>query len=849
MLFQIVFSVDSYNCSLIFQLFEALLRVIELLKHHECAIEAETLSQLFQEMFPMWLSSTEIAITRQLESAHAVDDVASLTGICPSFDGSEDRCSQTFRVISSLFERSAVLLNMPSLDADLHQLFWDVVMRVGHQAASQMASAFSRDIQYVLIVEGGMSDSDADMCVAACVHPLSPAQFLSDLDASRKGIGGLYFPNSGWGSVLTIFSSPMHFLTPAIINRASIAHDIASLVRSFASSELNKSDDPMIALLPHASLVSLSERLLGIFDQGFHMACNMLTALSLQLIELVFAQEDVHVQHVADEIYRTCQDMFESFQHTLNPIASSSARALIFQAVNKACVMAAMQMKFGDIDGISFLDALQVKLVVQLKEFIPDEFDAEEQKNMERYNCSAYIDLFKCLTSRGVADDGALGVLHTPTQDLVFEYTKMRNGKNGQSHMGIRDLQAVLIRRARCGDLKAAEFLNSYVEEPSNWRMKFDVLDSEVGFFVASCRMRHVSPQRQKIGAIFSSQTFFRGFLILTKFHCAFVQDDSGGNDVSICFVLAQLSQFVANYQDSTLSLLGVPKISHKMFHIRVHIVELFGIAEEVTLQLSLSGQSWSTSPLRLAKFRNLANADTGSPWMESRLVCKDFPESLYPSKYQLAESPPFAVDTVPASLYVHIFKGSHVLGQGMINVGEVSSLVVNDLLIKVDMASGHSVDVRVFVTVVPASSLQQNVLQNAHIELGGFSRMKEIADRFASHLSDIGLDNTVSVNVIQDTASLRPSAIEVDFSDLLRRGEETLGKFSCTWLGQGVFNKEVHGVLVITDGSIYFFNHDLCLMFDHSIHTIAHHGLKRVRHRLIDSALSIQIDGEPAVT
>ncbi len=131
------------------QLFEALLIVIDLLKRHDCAIEASSLSQLFHEMFPLWLSSIEIAFTHQLECAHAVDDVASLAGIKPSTSKDEDTGSQTLRVIDSLFQASFVLLAIPSLDADLHQMFWDAVLRVCSHAISVMTSAFSRDIQDV----------------------------------------------------------------------------------------------------------------------------------------------------------------------------------------------------------------------------------------------------------------------------------------------------------------------------------------------------------------------------------------------------------------------------------------------------------------------------------------------------------------------------------------------------------------------------------------------------------------------------------------------------------------------------------------------------------------------------
>jgi len=225
----------------------------------------------------------------------------------------------------------------------------------------------------------------------------------------------------------------------------------------------------------------------------------------------------------------------------------------------------------------------------------------------------------------------------------------------------------------------------------------------------------------------------------------------------------------------------------------------------------------------------------------------------MYPSKCQLSESPPLAVDTVPSSLVVQLSTGSHVLGQGMLSVDEVSPLVVNDFVIKVKLASGSIADIRVFVTVVPASSAQQLAQQDVRIELGGFDRTKEIADRFASHLSDIGLDTSISVNVVQDFASRQDyvkSALGVDLSSLLRSGEQPLGKFLCTWLGQGgVFNKETPGTLVITDMSIYFFNRDLSKVLDLSIHMIADEGPKKVRHRLTDSAITIPIVGEAGIT
>jgi hypothetical protein len=694
----------------------------------------------------------------------------------------------------------------------------------------------------VLIVEGGMTDSAADACITACVLPLSPAQFLSDLDASRKEIGGSYLPNTSWGRILTAFSSPMHFLTPGILHRACAAHSIAQYARDFAAYELNKSDDPIIALLPHAPLMALADRLLDVFDKAFHMACNMLTVLSLQLIEHTLAQDDVLVQHVVDEIYRMAQDMLDRFHQVDHPGASVIASAHIFQAVTKACVMAAIQMKFGDVDGILFLDAIQVKLVLQLKAFVHDFDDDEQARDGNRCNYSAHLDLFKCLVRSGI--EGDVGVLLMPTQDLLFEYSKMRNGKVCNSPMGIRDLQAVLIRRARCGDPKAVDFMHAYLEEPNNWRRKFDVSDSETSFLVASCRMRHVSAR--KSSAIVSNDCWFRGVFVLTKFHCAFIPDDAEERSASICFVLPQLSKFVANHRNSTISLIGLPKISHSMFRIRVHIVDVVGIDEEVVLHLSLCGQLWSSPPLRRAKSSKAGTFDSVSPWVESRLICKDLAESQYPTKSQLAESPPLSVDIVPASLTAQISKGSYTLGQGTINVGEVSSLAVNDLVIRIVLATGNSVDVRVFVTVVPSSSLPENAQQEVGAELGDFSRSKEIADRFASHLSDIGLSDTVSINVIQELVSNQdPAALGVDLASLLPKGEQPLGKFVCTWLGQGsVFNKETPGTLVITNSSIYFFNRDLVKALDLSVHMIAEDGLKRVRNRL-----AMQLFGEGSVT
>lgn len=712
------FKHKSLFFSLFFQLFEALLRVIELLKGHACSNEAESMSQLFQEMFPMWLSSIEIGITRQLESALAADDMSSLTGIHPTPLDIENGGSQTIGVIDSLFELSDVLLDIPSLDADLHQSFWNVILRVGHHAASAVKSAILRDIQYVLIVEGAMSDSEADACIEACVLPLSPAQFLNELDASREGIGGSYTANTSWGRVVSSLCYPIHFLTPAILHRAGIAHSIARRVHDFATYELNKSDDPMIALLPHASLISLLRRFLDIFDQAFHMACNTLTIFSLQLIEHTLAQEDIYIQGVVDEICRTCEDMLDCFRHAMLSDASSSACSLVLIAVCKACVMAALQMKHGDVDGISFLDAIQVKLMVSLNEIMSDckLFDKQLERE-NRYNYSIYVDLFKCLTRRGI--EGDVGVLLMSTQDLIFEYTKMRNGKVGKSELGIRDLQAVLVRRAKSGDMKASEFLQSYVEEPSNWRIKFDVLDSEASFMVASCRMRHVNAQMRKQGGVSSNDSWIRGSFILTKFHCAFIQDDAEDNSSSICFVLAHLNQFVSNHRNSTITLDGLPKSRKIMFYIRIHIIEVAGVTEEVAIQLALCGQSWSSAPLRLAKSTSARALDSGSPWVESRLVCKDLSESMYPSKCQLSESPPLAVDTVPSSLVVQLSTRSHVLGQGMLSVDEVSPLVVNDFVIKVKLASGSIADIRVFVTVVPASSAQQLAQQDVRIELG----------------------------------------------------------------------------------------------------------------------------------
>jgi hypothetical protein len=789
--------------------------------------EAESLAQLFKEMFPLWLSSIETAFTRQLDSAHAVDDISSLTGYYPSLTDGDEEGSQVLRVIEALFQRSIILVSMPSLDADFHQLFWDVVVRIGRHAASAIQSACSRDIQYVFVVEGGMMDADADVCVAACVHSLPPAQFLSDLDASRQGIGGSYIQNSSWGRVMATFSSPMHFLTPAILSRAGVAHDIARLVSEFLTYELNKSDDPMIALLPHAPLTSLAQDLLNGFDHAFHMACNMLTVMSLQSIEYILAQEDINVQAVADEIYRTCQDMRDCILPAIGPAASPNACALIFQAVNKACVMAAMQLNSRDIDSsISFLDALQVKLKVQLSAFQPN-FHDEQGKYGDRYNCSTYSIMFNSITRRGVKDDESVGLLLMPTLDLIFEYTKMRNGKVGLPEIGVRDMQTILIRRARTGDPQATEFLLSHLEEPANWRRKYDILDSETGVLVASCRMRHISAQMQNGNGVPANASRVDGFLVLTKFHCAFVQDDAEENSGNICFILAQLSHCVVNHRNSVIALKGQPKFSHRMFQIRVHIVDIVGIiTDDVSVQLNLCGQTWSSSPLRMAKSRKASAGDTGSPWIFSRLVCKDLPESMYPSKGQLAESPPLAVDVSPALLHAQIVKGSSILGQGMVHVDEVSSLVVNDLLIKIDLAAGHSADVRVFVTVVPASSGQQDAAQSVHIELCDFSRIKEIADRLVSHLVTVGLDDTVSISVVQESTSVSApdlAAVGFDLSKLLRSGEQPLGKFSCTWLCPGgVFDKEVPGTLVVTIDGVYFFRRDLSKALDFSLHMIA---------------------------
>jgi hypothetical protein len=823
-----------------------LLRVIDLLKRHDCLIESESLSQLFHEMFPLWLSSIEVALTRQLESARTVDDVASMSGLNVSPLDNEDGGSHTLRAIDALFQSSAVLLVIPSLDADLHQLFWDVVLRVSLHAVSAMTSAFSRDIQDTLILEGDMSDSAADACIAACAHSISPAQFLSDLDAARKDVGGLYLPASSWGRIIIAFSSPMHFLTPAILNRACIAHSIAAHVRDFATYELNKSDNPEIALLPHAALMSLSKRFFVVFDEAFLMACNVLTVLCLQMIEHTLSQEDIQVQQAVDEVCRVCRDMLECCRAVDDVDAVSSASALIFQAVSKACVMAAMEMKYGDLDRILFLDAMQVKLMVQLKELFAGAVD--EDGLGSRYgkpvNTSSYLDVFKCLVRSGI--EGDVGVLLMPTQDLLFEHTKLRNGKVGNSPLGIRDLQAVLIRRAKCGDAKAIDHLHSFVEEPTNWRNKFNVTDSETSFLVAACNMRVISEQNRKRPNIFSNDSGCRGCFILTKFHCAFIPDDAEDRAANVCFVIAQLNRFAANHRNATMNLSGVPKVSVTMFHIRVHVIEVVGIDDGVTMHFSLCGQSWSPPSLRRRKSRA---ADSDSPWIESRLICKDLSESQYPSKFQLAESPPLAVDTVPASLNVHISKGSFVLGHGGINVGEVSSLAVNDFVIKVATATG-SVDMRVFVTVVPPSLLRDGVQQQLQVELAGFSRIKEVSDRFASHLSDIGLDDSISVEVTQDIVSNHDSAaLEVDFSHLLP-AEQLMGKFSCTLLGQsGVFNKDTPGTLVVTKQNIYFFNRDLVKVLNLSVHMIEDDGLKRTRHRLSDAALSMQLIGEGSVT
>ncbi len=779
--------------------------------------------------------------TRQLESALAIDDMTSLTGIRSSLADGEDGGSQLLSVIDSIFKRGNVLIAMPSLDADLHQLFWDVVLRVGLHAASSITSAFSRDIQYVLIVEGGMSDADADACIAACAFPLSPAQFLGELDASRKGVGGSYVPVTGWGRVMTAFSSPMHFLTPAILHRAGIAHRMAHFVREFATYELNFSDDPMIALLPHAALISLADRFVSIFDQAFYMACNVLTAVSLSHIELALAQEEIHVQTVADEICRTCQDMWHFFKDAIPPDASLHACAIVFQAVTKACVMAALQVKHGDVDALLFLDAIQVKIVVQLQGFVPESSDGNE--NHRHSNC---LDLFKCLTQMGA--EGDVGVLLKPTQDLVFEYAKMRNGKVSNSELSIQDLQAVLVRRARAGDPKAADFLDAYVEEPSNWRRKFDVLDSETSFLVASCQMRH-SPAQTRAAAS-PHESWCSGVFVLTKFHCAFIQDSADDASSHICFVLPQLTRFVANLPKSTIALHGVPKVSRAMFHIRVHVVEVSGIAEEVSFRLSLYGQTWTSNPLRLVKNGKFRKNDSGCPWIESRLNCKDLPESSYPSKVQLTESPPLAIFTVPASLNVQVFKGTQSLGQGMIPVGELSSLAVNDLVVKIDLGFGGTADVRVFITIVPPSFVQQSELNDVHIEFKGFSRTKEIADRFASHLSDIGLDDSVSVKIVQEQERTHreTTSLRLDLTNALRSGEQPLGSFRCTLLGQGVFGREVPGTLVVTDESIYFFSRDHSKVLDVSIHMVSENGLKKISHRL-STALSVQLVGDAAET
>lgn len=779
--------------------------------------------------------------TRQLESALAIDDMTSLTGIRSSPSDGDGGGSQMLSVIDAIFKRGNVLIAMPSLDADLHQLYWDVVLRVGHHAASSIISAFSRDIQYVLIVEGGMTDADADACIAACAFPLSPAQFLGELDASRKGVGGSYVPSTGWGRVMTAFSSPMHFLTPAILHRAGIAHDMAHFYREFATYELNFSDDPMIALLPHAALMSLAERFVSIFDQAFYMACNVLTAVSLSYIELALAQDEIHVQAVADEICCTCQDMRHFFKDAIPPDASLHACALVFQAVTKACVMAALQVKFGDVDALLFLDAIQVKIVVQLQGFVPESSDGKE--NHRHSNC---LDLFKCLTQSKCAG-GDVGVLLKPTQDLVFEYAKMRNGKVSNSELSIQDLQAVLVRRARSGDPKAADFLDAYVEEPSNWRRKFDVLDSETSFLVASCQMRH-SPAQTRAAA-FPNESWCSGVFVLTKFHCAFVQDNTDDASAHICFVLPQLTRFVANLPKSTIALHGVPKISRAMFHIRVHVVEVAGIAEELSFRLSLYGQTWTSNPLRLVKNGKFGKNDSGCPWIESRLNCKDLPESSYPSKVQLTESPPLAVFTVPASLNVQVIKGTQSLGQGMIPVGELSSLAVNDLVVKIDLGFGSTADVRVFITIVPPSFVQQSELKDVHVEFKGFSRTKEIAERFASHLSDIGLDDSVSVKIVQEQERTHreTTSLRLDLTNALRSGEQPLGSFRCTLLGQGgvmnILSREVPGTLVVTDESIYFFNRDHNKVLDVSIHMVSENGLKKIGHRL-STALSIQLFG-----
>jgi hypothetical protein len=242
----------------------------------------------------------------------------------------EDGGSQMLRAIDAFFQSSTVLLIIPSLDADLHQLFWDVVLRVSLHAVSAMTSAFSRDIEDTLILEGDMSDSAADACIAACAHSISPAQFLSDLDAARKDVGGLYLPASSWGRIIIAFSSPIHFLSPAIVNRACIAHSIATYVRDFATYELNKSENPEIALLPHAALTSLSKRFFVVFDEAFLMACNVLTVLCLQTIEHTLSQEEIQVQQAVDEVCRVCRDMLERCRCVDDVDAVSSASALIF---------------------------------------------------------------------------------------------------------------------------------------------------------------------------------------------------------------------------------------------------------------------------------------------------------------------------------------------------------------------------------------------------------------------------------------------------------------------------------------------------------------------------------------
>jgi hypothetical protein len=508
--------------------------------------------------------------------------------------------------------------------------------------------------------------------------------------------------------------------------------------------------------------------------------------------------------------------------------------------------MAAIEMKYGDLNRILFLDAMQVKLMVQLKELFAGAVDEDglDGRYGKPVNTSSYLDVFRCLVRSGI--EGDVGGLLMPTQDLLFEHTKLRNGKVGNSPLGIRDLPAVLIRRAKCGDAKAIDNLYSFVEEPTNWRNKFDVTDSETSFLVAAGHMRVISEQNRKRPNIFSNDSGCRGFFILTKFHCAFIPDDAEDRAANVCFVIAQPNRFVANHRNATIDLSGVPKVSVTMFHIRVHVIEVVGIDKGVTMNFSLCGQSWYPPSLRRRKSRA---ADSDSPWIESRLICKYLSESQYPSKFQLAESPPLAVDTVPASLTVHISKGSFVLGQGGINVGEVSSLAVNDFFMKVALATG-SVDMRVFVTVVPPSLLRDRLQQQLHVELAGFSRIKEVSDRFASHLSDIGLDDSVSIEVTQDIVSNQNSAaLEVDFSNLLP-AEQLMGKFSCTLLGQsGVFNKDTSGTLVVTKQNIYFFNRDLVKVLNLSVHMIEDGGLKRTRHRLSDAELSMQLIGEGSVT